>query len=310
MKAAFFTTLAAAALASAAPTQNQKRAAPGQADIDTVILNYALTLEHLEAVFYAEHLPSKKAFKKAGYPSWVRERFIEIGGHEKNHVNFLSGALGDQAVQKCEYNFGLTDVNSFVATSQLLEGVGVSAYLGAAQNITNVAYLTAAGSILTTEARHSAWVQSGAAKSDPAGSPYDTPLNFNQTFSLAAPLIVKCPDSNAALPVTAFPAATISPAPKKLGATFHVKADNLSGGEQFGFISGLSTVIVPINNGKVTMPDSIGYGRTYGIVLKSGASTINDDNTVAGPVVIDILPSSSVGAAYAQNNRKIGQPIA
>lgn len=146
---------AAAAAVTAAPVV-EKRAAAGQADIDSVILNYALTLEHLENAFYRDSLATydAAAFRAAGYPDWVRQRFIEIGGHEKAHVDFLTKALGDQATKECTYNFGVTDVKSFVATSVLLEGIGESAYLGAAQNITNPSTLTAAGSILTVESRH------------------------------------------------------------------------------------------------------------------------------------------------------------
>ncbi|PWN99963.1 hypothetical protein FA09DRAFT_282434, partial [Tilletiopsis washingtonensis] len=266
-----------------------KRAAEGQADIDTVILNYALTLEHLENAFYKQ-LPSAAAFKKAGYKSAVHKRFQQISAHEASHVKFLTTALGDKAVAACEYNFGdISKPATFVATSILLEGVGVSAYLGAAANITNPAYLTAAGSILTTESRHSTWVQNYAAQKDPFGAAYDAPLNFNQTYSLAAPLIKKCPDSNAALPVVAFPAASISPAAPKMGQQVTITSEKLSEAGSVGFITGGATAIVPINNGKVTLPSAVQGGRTYGVLLKGTPSAITDDSTVAGPFAFDIF---------------------
>lgn len=151
-----YAVLAATAAAAVAAAPAQRRAAAGQADIDTVILNYALILEHLENAFYRDALATYDAgaFRAAGYPDWVRQRFVEIGGHEKAHVDFLTKPLGDQATKECTYDFGITDVKSFIATAALLEGIGESAYLGAAQNITNPETLTAAGSILTVEIRH------------------------------------------------------------------------------------------------------------------------------------------------------------
>ncbi|CAO1638146.1 unnamed protein product [Parajaminaea phylloscopi] len=291
-------TLGAATLAAAAPAT--KRAGPGQQDIDTTILNYALTLEHLEDAFYASSLAKLSAedFKKAGFGPWIRERFVEIGGHEKSHVQFLTKALGDKAVKACTYDFGVTDVKSFIATSQLLEGVGVSAYLGAAQNITNPAYLTAAGSILTTEARHAAWVQSSAALSDPAGAAYDVPLtSFSSVYSLAAPLIKSCPSTNAKLPVKAFPALTLSKSSNiQPGQSLKVSGKGVSDGQYLAAVTAGSTLFAKIQNGKATVP-KISTGRTYFLVTKG--QSVTDDSIVAGPVASDYLLGAAEAAAAA-----------
>lgn len=105
----------------------------------------------------------------------------------------------------------MTDVPSFIQVASILEGVGVSAFLGAAAEIAEAMTLTAAGSILTSEARHSSFVRSGLGL-EPFAQPFDIPLNYNQVFTLASPFIVSCPESNPALPVMAYPPVMLDPA--------------------------------------------------------------------------------------------------
>ena len=101
---------------------------------------------------------SDEDFTNAGYPSWVRGRISQVASHEQTHANLLKAALGDSAVQPCQYAFPYTDVKSFLVFACGLENIGTSAYLGAAQYISDPQYLTIAGSILTVEARHQGFI--------------------------------------------------------------------------------------------------------------------------------------------------------
>lgn len=81
------------------------------------------------------------------------------------------------------------------------------AYLGAAADIASKDYLTAAGSILTVEARHSSYLRAQLGE-PPFPSSYDTPLDFDQVHSLASQFFVGCPTTNPKLGFTAFPKLT------------------------------------------------------------------------------------------------------
>jgi Ferritin-like domain len=122
---------------------------------DIAILKFALTLEYLEAAFYAE------AVSKGKFSGETGNFAQKVAAHEAAHVAFLKSALGRKAVAKPKFNFKgtTTDKAKFEATAQVLEDTGVAAYLGQAGNIKNKKILSAAASILPVEARHAAWIR-------------------------------------------------------------------------------------------------------------------------------------------------------
>jgi hypothetical protein len=91
------------------------------------ILNYALTLEHLEDTFYRQGLANFSAsdFSKAGFSSLFYDNIQTVASDERTHVQFLTSALtaaGAKPVAECKYNFGVTDVKGFVMLASVLEG--------------------------------------------------------------------------------------------------------------------------------------------------------------------------------------------
>jgi hypothetical protein len=114
---------------------------------DGKILKFALTLEYLEAAFYAE------AVKNNALTGDVLAAAKLVSKHETTHVKTLKGLV---SVKKPKFDFGDTtsDQAKFVATAQALEDTGVAAYSGQAPNILQRGVLAAATSILTVEARH------------------------------------------------------------------------------------------------------------------------------------------------------------
>jgi len=121
---------------------------------DRKILNFALTLEYLEAAFYAEALSK-------GELSGESARFAQVvAAHEQAHVDALKATLGAKAVGRPSFDFkGTTRKGKFLETAQALEDTGVSAYQGQADRIKTGAVLMAAASILSVEARHAGWVR-------------------------------------------------------------------------------------------------------------------------------------------------------
>ncbi|KAG0638738.1 hypothetical protein HOY80DRAFT_1022984 [Tuber brumale] len=275
---------------------------------DGVIINYALTLEHLEDAFYTQGLKNfSSAASFSAFPPTLFPILQTIASDEKTHVKFLQAALaaaGIPAVKPCIYSFPVTTPEEFVLVSGVLEGVGVTAYLGAAASIADKVLLTAGGSIVTVEARHSSLIRA-AQNQNPVPQPFDVPLDFNQVFSLASQFIVSCPPENPPLPFKAFP--TLSLVNNNVGGgEYVIKAGSkisLAPGvktQRDGLSVAFLTLAGPIfvdavfvdghedafGRFEVVVPAGVN-GQSYA-VLVNGKVKVSDETTVAGPVIVEI----------------------
>ena len=153
---------------------------------DADILNFALTLEYLEAEFY------KVKGKQVGLSGQAKAYAQQFGDEEAAHVSALQAAikqLGGTPVQKPHFVFPATDQASFLALASVLENTGVGAYNGAAPSISNKMVLASAGSIVQVEARHAAAINLLIGKSPTPTAGFDKPLTKQQVLAKAGPLI-------------------------------------------------------------------------------------------------------------------------
>ena len=123
---------------------------------DLKIVNYALTLEYLEADFYDEVVKSGVVTDKK-----IAEVAKRIGQNEQEHVEALVATakqLGTPAPKPKTKFQAVIDggPEKVLATAATVENLGAAAYLGQAGRIKSKEILAAALSIHTVEGRHAA----------------------------------------------------------------------------------------------------------------------------------------------------------
>ena len=148
---------------------------------DVAILNYALTLEYLQAAFYTE---TERLGAVGGELKRVPR---QLGAVERAHVAALKGALGRAAVKRPSFDFGgVTEDNSkFLKTAVAFEDLGAAAYKAQAARIKAPALLAAAVSIHSVEARHAAWMRFLAGVT-PAAAAFDKGKPISEVRAIVA----------------------------------------------------------------------------------------------------------------------------
>jgi len=143
-----------------------------QGPSQTAVLNFALNLEYLEAEFYSVAVTGNTlsasvtggtsaatgGAKVTFTDSRVADIAAEILSDEMLHVEFLRSALGSSAVAEPSINLnalgiGFASQAQFLTLSRAFEDTGVSAYAGAATDLSGN-NLQAAAQILAVEAYH------------------------------------------------------------------------------------------------------------------------------------------------------------
>ncbi len=173
-------------VATVAPFVSEAIAQEGGGDVD--ILNFALTLEHLEHAFY------EMALKEvSGLGGDAKELATTLKENEAEHVDALTEAikgLGGTPTKAPGVDFGqaFSSQKAFLKTAQTFEDLGVSAYNGAAPQIKSKEVLGSAGAIVQVEARHAAAIRQ--LNNNPiTASAFDKALEMQEVLAAAKPFI-------------------------------------------------------------------------------------------------------------------------
>lgn len=160
--------IALAAVPLALGSMFQKAYAGTRGTLDTVIdiLNYALTLEHLESDFYKAGMAASGLIPAGDTLTGIQL----ISTDEAEHVAFLTTAItnaGGVPVADVDHDFTakgtfpdvFSNFETFLAVAQTFEDTGVRAYKGRAAELVQNPYLTPALQIHSVEARHAAHIR-------------------------------------------------------------------------------------------------------------------------------------------------------
>jgi hypothetical protein len=140
---------------------------------DVGILNYVLSLEHLEVAFYKAAVASGKLTGK------TLALAKQLGAEEQRHVTALGlqvAKLGGKPVKPQKAAFPLSTERGVLDTASTLENLGAGAYLGQLASVQSQEVLALLLSIHTVEGRHAAAIEDALGHPVTPNGPFAKPI--------------------------------------------------------------------------------------------------------------------------------------
>ncbi len=138
---------------------------------DIAILQFAYALEQLEADFYIRVV---NGLSSSGLSMAEQAVMVDLRNHEVLHRELFKAALGpsnDFTISAVYPGVNFSNRQSILEAARGFEDLGVAAYNGAAQYISDPGTLTLAGKIVSVEARHASAIRDLLAPNTTAFAP-------------------------------------------------------------------------------------------------------------------------------------------
>jgi len=151
---------------------------------DVAVLQFAYALEQLEADFYTKVVAN---FSGSDMTAADQAVMADVKNHEVIHRDFFKAALGTNASFTLSTTYGSLNFKSraeVLAAAKTFEDLGVAAYNGAAQYLTDVNNLLVAGKIVSVEARHASAIRDLLNPKENSANGF-APKSFDDAFSPA-----------------------------------------------------------------------------------------------------------------------------